>query len=156
MAGAKTKAEDLSADAEKAKNTSTGDRERLQKAATAYEQGAALLRQAISKAEEFVAGLAVVDTKGVLLITKIAQEKAICDELNKGSLALFLDVRTTTGGYYTKKNLWTFFGAMPFYAMGGVTVTYYLVNKDSDLLGSGLIPVHSGYTAVPNVQKLVN
>jgi hypothetical protein len=153
---AETKAVRLSVDAQRARSASTGDKEQLQKAAAAYEQGTVLLRKVISKAEEFVAGLAVADTKGVLLITKIAQEKAVCDELNSEALALFLDVRAMIGGYYTEKNLWTFFGGMPFHAMGGVVVTYYLVDKNGDVHGSGLIPVHSGYAAVSKVPDLVN
>jgi hypothetical protein len=152
---AEKQAEELSERAEIAKRGSSGDKEQLQKAAAAYEKGAALLRQAISKAEAFVAGLAVADPKGILLVTKIAQEKAVCNEMNNGSLALFLDVRAMIGGYYTKRNLWTFLGGMPFYAMGGVVVTYCLVNKDGEVKASGLIPIHRGYAAVDKVSDLI-
>jgi hypothetical protein len=153
-----TKASDLSKSAQRAKNDASkagANKEGPQSAAAAYEQAAALLRKAISKAEEFMAGLAVADAKGVILMTKIAQEMAVCDRPRGDSLALYLDVRAAVGGYYTKKNLWTFLGWMPFYAMGGVVVTYYIVRSDGVLVASGLVPVHSGYGKVSDVQTLM-
>jgi hypothetical protein len=158
---ADSKLNDYSAEARRVKDLSDGETDNLKKqsllkASTFYDQATAILRKAITKAEELIAGLAVADAKGVLLVTKIAQEKAICDELNKhNSLALVLDVRATIGGYYTKKNLWTFLGSMPFYAMGGVVVTYYLMDQDGVLKGAGLVPIHSGYAPVSTVQKMI-
>jgi hypothetical protein len=138
---------------------------RLQKAAKSCEDAAAALRKAISKTEEFAISLGTADAKGVVLITKIAQEKFVADTMapvpgqagppaTPGALALLLDVRSTAGGYYTKKNLWTFFGAMPFYVMGGVVVTYYLVDQDGDITASGLVPVHGSYRSVADVAAL--
>lgn len=123
-------------------------------AAKIYDEAAAMLRKAITKAEEFISAIGVADTKGVTLLTKIAHEKAICDELKKqDSLALALDVRAMSGGYYTKKNLWTFLGSMPFYAMGGAVVTYSLFDRDGLLNGAGLVPCHGGYAAVNEIPK---
>ena len=130
---------------------------RLQQAAKLYDQGATLLRNVIAKADEFIAGLGAADAKGVLLITKLAEEQSICNELAKdNALVLVLNLRVAVGGYYTKKNLWTFLGGMPFFAMGGAIATYALVDKDGKLVASGLIPVHSGYEAVNKVPVLVN
>lgn len=129
---------------------------RLQQGAALYDQAAQLLRNAISKAEEFITGLGAVDPKGVAFMTKVAQEKSACEELARPeSLALVLDVRSAVGGYYTKKNLWTFLGGMPFFAMGGAVVTHSLTNKDGELLASGLIPIHSGYARVDHVRGLI-
>jgi hypothetical protein len=134
-----------------------GKSARLQQATKFYDQAAALLRNAIAKADEFITALGTADAKGVLLITKLAQEKSVCDELTReNTLALVLDLRAAVGGYYTKKNLWTFLGRMPFFAMGGAVVTYFLLDRDGQLLASGLVPVHSGYEAVDNVPGLVN
>jgi hypothetical protein len=157
---AETKATDLSKRSQRTKDAAVKkdatNKENLLAAAVNYEQAAILLRKAISKAEEFISGVTVADSKGVLVITKIAQEKALCDALNAGALALYLDVRAVAGGYYTKKNLWTFLGAMPFYVMGGIVVTYYLVDQNGMLKASGLIPVHSGYSRVSDVPGLIN
>jgi hypothetical protein len=151
-AGAATK---LAADLKTRAGAATPADPRLQSAAKACEDAAAALKKAISKAEEFVASLGVADAKGVLLITKIAQEKVVADELaaKPGALALLLDVRSTAGGYYTKKNLWTFLGRMPFFVMGGVVVTHYLVDADGAVQASGLTPVHGGYMSVAEVEK---
>ena len=51
-----------------------GKSARLQQADKLYDQAAALLRNAIARADEFVTGLGIADAKGVLLITKLAQE----------------------------------------------------------------------------------
>lgn len=134
-----------------------GKSARLQQAAKLYDQAAALLRNAIARADEFVTGLGIADAKGVLLITKLAQEKSVCDELTReNTLALVLDLRATVGGYYTKKNFWTFLGGMPFFAMGGAVVTYFLLDSDGRLVASGLVPIHSGYEGVDRVPGLVN
>lgn len=127
-----------------------------QSAVKLYEQAASILRKAITRAEEFIAALAVADAKGVALLTKITQEKAYYAELDKANTyVLSLDVRAAAGGYYTKKNLWTFLAArMPFFVMGGAVVTYTLVAKDGIVKTTGLVPVHSGYAAVDQVQSL--
>ena len=62
-----------------------------------------MLRKAIAKSEEFIAALSVPDAKGVAPIARIAQERAICVELQDGVLALVLDVRAMVGGCYQEK-----------------------------------------------------
>jgi hypothetical protein len=129
----------------------------LKQAAELYDQAAALLRNAMAKADEFITGLGIADAKGVLLITKLAQEKSVCERLTKeNTLALVLDLRAAVGGYYTKKNVWTFLGQMPFFAMGGAVVTYLLLDGDGQLVATGLVPIHSGYQGVHKVPDLVN
>jgi hypothetical protein len=131
------------------------DKDKHLRAAGFCDSAAELLRKALLKAEAFIATLAVADSKGVALIAKIALEKAIADEAGKAdALSLALDVRAAAGGYYTKKNLWTFFGFMPFYVMGGAVVTYQLVDKDGVLKGAGTVPVHAGYSNVKKVELL--
>jgi hypothetical protein len=153
-------ATELSANAEDAKaqaeSAPAGVKEKLLRGAELYEQGAAVLRKAITKSEEFISALSVADAKGVAPITKIALEKAICDELKgEEALALVLDVRAMVGGYYTKKNLFTFLGGMPFYVMGGAVVTYYLVDKKGKVKKAGLVPVHGGYAPVQEVVHMI-
>jgi hypothetical protein len=140
----------------KAEGAADADKAKLQSAAKLYEQGAAVLRKAIAKSEEFIATLSVPDAKGVAPITRIAQERAICVELQDGALALVLDVRAMVGGYYTKKNLWTFLGCVPFYVMGGAVVTYCLVDKKGEVMKAGLVPVHGGYAPVHEVDHMIS
>jgi hypothetical protein len=129
----------------------------LQETTARLEQAAARCRLALTRAGDFIAGLAAADARGALLITKVAQEKAVCNELTgKSALMLVVQVHATVGGYYTRKNLWTLFGTMPFSAMGGAVVTYQLLDKDGALRASGLIPIHSGYRSIPEVEELVN
>ena len=154
-------ATDLTTKAEAAKARAVGpadpDKAQLQNAAKLYEQGAAVLRKAIAKSEEFISALLVADAKGVAAITRIAQEKAVCVELNQqDALALVLDVRASVGGYYTKKNLWTFLGSMPFFVMGGAVVTYCLVDKLGQVMKAGLVPVHGGYAPLQEVVHIIS
>jgi hypothetical protein len=151
-------AQDAKAEAAKvrAESAAAPDKAKLLNAVKLHEQGAAVLRKAITKSEEFISALSVPDAKGVAPITKIALERAICVELNKANaLALVLDVRAMVGGYYTKKNLWTFLGGMPFYVMGGAVVTYYLVNNAGEVVKAGLVPVHGGYAPVQEVVHMI-
>lgn len=119
-----------------------------------YRKAEALLRGAIKAAADLVNSLGTADSQGVIMMTKVVQEKIVCDELAKDALALVLDVRALVGGYYTKRNLWTFW-RMPFFTMGGAIVTYSLVDKAGTLAASGLIPVHGGYATVDKVKELM-
>ena len=133
------------------------DKDKHLRAAELCDAAADLLNKALAKSQAFLATLAVADAKGVTLIAKIAAEKAFADAANDANaLCLVLDVRATAGGYYTKRNLWTFLGFMPFYVMGGVVVTFQLVDKDGKLKGAGTVPCHAGYANVKNVEKSVN
>lgn len=122
---------------------------------TRCDQATAELKAALTKVGEFIATLGVADSKGQILATKIAQEKIVVDKLAASVLALIVDVRAMAGGYYTKKNLWTFLGRMPFYVMGGAVVTYQLVDQDGVVQASGLVPVHGGYKSAHAVEELM-
>jgi hypothetical protein len=145
---AEAKATELSKKAEEAKVTGVAER---------YRQAEALLRDAIKGAADFVDSLGILDSKGVIMMTKVVQEKIVCDELGKDALALVLDVCAPVGGYYTKRTLWNSlgFGGMPFFTMGGAIVTYSLVDKAGTLAASGLIPVHGGYARIDEVPELM-
>lgn len=133
------------------------NKDRHLRAAELCDAAAELLHKALAKAETFLATLGVADASGVTLIAKIAAEKAFADEAGGATtLCLALNVRATAGGYFTKKNLWTFLGLMPFYVMGGAVVTFQLTDKDGRLWGAGTVPVHAGHASVAGVQKLVN
>ncbi|MBV8565618.1 MAG: hypothetical protein JO273_09205 [Methylobacteriaceae bacterium] len=121
-----------------------------EKAAELYGQAAAKLREALAKADAYVASLSAADDKGVTALAKIMREKVGYGVLTReGALALYLDVRATVGGTFSKASLWTFFrNTAPFYAMGGVVVSYTLNDADGKLLASDLVPVQRGYERV--------
>jgi hypothetical protein len=120
-------------------------------------QAAAAVKAVVTRAASFIAALGTADANGVLPIIKVVQQKAICDALSGDSTyMLAVDVRAATGGYYTKKNLWTFFGGLPLFAMGGAIVTYQLLDKKGALYASGLVPRHGGYQSVRRVPGIVN
>jgi hypothetical protein len=93
-----------------------------------------------------IRALGVADAKGQIIATRISQEKAVVDQLiaTPPALALIVDVRAMASGFYSKKNLWTLFGMIPFYVMGGAAVAFQLVDKDGVLRASDLVPIHGG------------
>jgi hypothetical protein len=77
----------------------------------------------------------------------IARELEVWNSLQAAdSYLLIVKVNKAGGSHYVEKNLWTTFGAMPFYVMGGVISSFSLLEgKTGDLIASGAIPIHSGY-----------
>lgn len=83
-------------------------------------------------------------------------EKLISDRLEAGDHALFVHVNAAAGGYYTKKNLWTFLGSMPFYVMGGAIVSYLEFDgKSGEVIHAGQFTIHSGHDKVSKVPGLL-
>lgn len=103
--------------------------------------------------DELVASLAAV-TDGVPLAVHIADEKTVSEKLEAGSRLVFLRLNTPAGGRYTRKNLWTFFGTMPFYVSGGVIASYVVVDPNTGgVLTAGQQTVHSGYHKLHKAAK---
>lgn len=102
--------------------------------------------------DDFFASLGTADSNGIPLVAYVIDEKLIADGLANGDSALFVHVNTAAGGYCTKKNLWTFFGTMPFYVMGGTIVSYLAVDgKSGNIVHAAQFDIHSGYHKVHNV-----
>lgn len=111
----------------------------------AYTRTADAYAAAQKRFDELVASLAAV-TDGVPLAVHIVDEKTVSDKLEAGSRLVFLRLNTPAGGRYTRKNLWTFFGTMPFYVSGGAIASYVVVDsKTGGVLTAGQYTVHSGY-----------
>ena len=124
--------------------------------AVGYDGVASRLRQAITVYSDFLTKLSTPDASGVLQIAKVVQEKAVYDEITRpNTLALFVDVRSAVGGFYTKTNLWTFLGSTPLHTMGGAIITYMLLDASSGaIIRADLIPIHGGYLKIDNVERL--
>jgi hypothetical protein len=139
-----------------AKGTPDASKDQLNNVAAMYERAAAAWKAAIESYATLLKDLATPDSGGTLLAFKVADEQFLFDRMAKGDMALFLKVNSAVGGYYTKKNVWTFLGGMPFYTMGGAVVTFALVDgKEGMVLASGELPVHSGYAKANAVHRLV-
>jgi hypothetical protein len=114
-------------------------------AAAKIKEAAAGLAAAIAVYDSWFGKLATVDDKGGSLLGNIVQEQSLAVAIQGGYL-LVLKVQKAGGGYLIKKSLWTFFGGMPLYHMGGVSVSYELFEGQSgQVLASGIVPVYGGF-----------
>jgi hypothetical protein len=104
------------------------------------------LRGAMALFDTWFTKLTTPDDKGVVGLVTIAKERAIVDQLNNGGKLLAIKVQKAGGSFMTKKNLWTFFGGMPLYHMGGASVSYALMDGTTGQIGaSGVVPVYGGF-----------
>jgi hypothetical protein len=118
----------------------------LQQDAARRKGVAEALRAAMGIFDTWFTKLSTADDKGVIGLVTIAKEKAIVEQLANGGKLLALKVQKAGGAYMTKKNLWTLFGGMPLYHMGGAAVTYALLDGTSGrVASSGVVPVYGGF-----------
>jgi hypothetical protein len=88
-----------------------------------------------------------------LTLGTILQQKAGYDVAKAGGV-LFVKMHSAGGAFYTKKNLWSALGAMPFYVSGGVVASYSYVHGDSRK--AGLLEMVVPYTKVGNVEQVID
>jgi hypothetical protein len=86
-------------------------------------------------------------------LAAILQQKSGFDASQAGGV-LLLRVHSASGGLYTEKNLWSSFGAMPFYASGGAVVSYSFVQ--GQIHSAGLLEVVVPYNKVTNVKTVAD
>jgi hypothetical protein len=128
----------------------------LQTNATIHEQAAATIKAAIALYDSFFTKLTTVDDKGSTALNAVVREGVVAKTLSSGGSLLVIKLQTSGGAYYTKKNLWTFFGGMPFYNMGGIVASYVLMSgPDGNTLKSGVVPIHGGFVKSNEVQATV-
>lgn len=101
------------------------------------------------------AKLGVPDEKGILPIAVLVKEAAIKEVLQQtGARLLIAKSQKSGGSYYTKKNLWTSLGAMPFFAAGGTVASFVLYQGDTGkVLAAGAVPIHGGYKRVDKIEQ---
>lgn len=88
------------------------------------------------------------DAAATLLGDLIAWQKL----KDSNGVLLVVSVRKAGGASYTQKNLWTFFGKVPFSVAGGAVLSYTLFDgADGSVMASALIPLHGGYQRIQNV-----
>ena len=73
--------------------------------------------------------------------------------LKQGGQLLIVKIQKAGGAHYTKKNMWTLFGGMPFYHMGGVIVSFVLLDGAAGSVAkSGVVPIHGGFVKANKVE----
>lgn len=128
----------------------------LQANAAVHEQATAAINGAVALYAAFFTKLTAADDKGNVPISTVVREDVIARALDAGADLLVVKLQASGGAYYTKKNLWTFFGGMPFYNMGGVVASYVLLSgKEGAVLRSGVVPIHGGFIKSNEVQGVV-
>lgn len=124
--------------------------------AAVHEQAIAVIKGAVALYDGFFTKVTAADDKGNVPLSTVAREDVIARTLSGGAALLLVKLQASGGAYYTKKNLWTFFGGMPFYNMGGVVASYVLLSgKDGAALKSGVVPIHGGFVKSNEVQGAV-
>lgn len=114
------------------------------------------LRSGVALFATWMTKLSAVDDKGATSLATIAKEQAIVDGLAGGHL-LTVKVQKAGGGFFVKKNLWTVFGGLPLYHMGGVALTFALFEGSSGkVLASGAVPVYGGFVKSNEVQTTLS
>jgi hypothetical protein len=154
LVSAQAKAEEFKrrADAEK----ETKKKEQLALVAVAYRRAADLTAGAQKRFDDFVASLGTADKDGTPLAVAILDERAMHEKLKNGAFAIIVRLNTAVGGSYTKKNLWTFFGGMPFFVSGGGVASYVAMNgKTGTVVVAGEFALHSGYHKASDVQQKI-
>lgn len=74
--------------------------------------------------------------------------------LKGGGVLVLMKMNLMGATSFTKKNFWTSFGGMPFYASGGVIASYAVMEgRSGRLLDAASVPIASGFKSVPEVHR---
>jgi hypothetical protein len=104
------------------------------------------LKAAAAFYDGFLGKLTAADDKGVVPLTNVIREGVIADALANGNLLMLVKIQKSGGAFYTKKNILTALGSMPFFHMGGVVASFVLLEgRTGNVLKSGVAPVHGGF-----------
>jgi len=132
-------------------------REVLLAKAKLHKDASDALKAAITVYDSFFGKLTAADDKGLAPLTSVVRESVLADLLAQGNSMLVVKLQKAGGAYYTKKNLWTVFGGMPFYAGGGVVISYALLaGQSGNVEASGLIPVFGGFVKENKLETKLN
>lgn len=100
---------------------------------------------AVNSYDAFFAKMFTPNDKGEVLLTQVLKEEALSSKIKDGYI-LVTKLQVHGGSYYTKKNIWTTFGEMPFYNSGGAVINYLLLDGTSRaVISSGVVPFMGGF-----------
>ncbi len=123
-------------------------------------KAAGALQNAITASGAMYTWLAGADPKGGLVLGRVLADGELSRDLNaagRKTYFLFITVSSASGSHYSRRNLWTVFGGMPFWAMGSVVVGYQLVDPVTKVtFAADQIPYHGGYRRVNEVAAVIN
>jgi hypothetical protein len=120
---------------------------------TASDQG----KVGVALYDGFITKLTTPDDKAKVPLAAIIQQEAVRSALKGGANLMTAKISSAGGTYYTRKNFWSFFGAMPFFTMGGVVVDYSLFNgRTGFVLSAGAVPVDGGFFKVGELPQLLS
>ncbi len=157
--GAQTKAsrhDEISAGftEEAGKETNPQNKDDLLNKAKTHKDAADAWKATMGLYDSFISKLTTADDKGIAPLTNVIREGVVAESLLNGNLLLLVKLQKSGGAYYTKKNLFTFFGGMPFYHMGGVVTSFVLLDgKTGMVLVSGVVPIHGGFVKANDLPK---
>jgi hypothetical protein len=131
----------------------------LEKHASALTRSASDLNKASTLFDTFLSKLTTADDKGMSPFALILREQEVYRLLTKSGtkpMVLVVKLQAQGGSYYTKENMWTFLGRMPFFNSGGAAASYLLVDgATGGVKTSGLEYLHTGWMRADEVGKHV-
>jgi len=94
---------------------------------------------------------------GSISLANAVQEKAILDVLGKDGKAVFVHIHALTGGYITRRNIWTAlgFGGLPMKVSGGAVISWAVTDSSGSFCGGNAEIVDSPYDRLDNVPAVV-
>jgi len=129
-----------------ARATDAAKKTQLEEEGKRHKEAAAAWQGAMALYEAFYGTLATAGDKGLAPLTALVRERSVTRALEAGGKLLVVQLHNSGGAYYTKKNLWSLFGGMPLYHMGGTVAAFALFDGVSGEVGAaGIIPVHGGF-----------
>lgn len=132
----------------------TQDRDHAAPSASPVKDALEFAKTAQTLYDAFYARLTSGDDKGQLPLDTVIRQNTVHAQLQQGAPLLAVRIDQAGGTYYTRKNMWSFFGGMPFYNMGGVVITYSMFEGNTGrLLASGTVPVDGGFVKISNLPE---
>lgn len=101
--------------------------------------------------------ISTVDDKGGSTLAIILRQGTLKQKVDAGAYLLVVQVHSSGGAGYSKKNLWSSLGANPFFVMGGAVAGYTLYEgAGGKIVSAKMQPYHGGYLSIDAVQGHVN
>lgn len=112
-------------------------------------------KTAVTMYDALLTKLTGADDKGKVPLAAIIQQETVRKYLqDEGAALMTAKISSEGGSYYTRKNLWSLFGGMPFFVMGGAVVNYGVFDgKDGSVLVAGSLAIDGGYFNVKDLEK---
>ena len=125
------------------------------KAASAHTRVSKILDAAVALCDTFFLKITTT-VDGNIPLSDVILENALVEILKENGHLLIVKIQKVGGAYYTKKNIRTLFGGLPLYHMGGVVVSFVLLNgPDGSVKVSGVVPIHGGFVKADKVETLL-